>query len=305
MEEHEATPTKMMRRFVECVDEGDMRRELSEGCILNIFARCVKGVAAVSGFMRTQLTGRYKHLDFKNANLCDASQELILNNRYERSFQVLRRRLNAKRSPGLEDVAPGLHQRAESDDDADSAAKVTDLKQLATPTKLSAESIKLQYIESIGVLEAHEHSVDDDGGISFESPCKVKLTLGYHRIGDSLMPDICLVIYEKFSSRTRARTWRSLRQVHTDDEEAGEVEGERERESGEPATRSVRRALFSSGADCEESDDSIGCVNQSASVDNTPTPVPISTPNSKPGLTPRKRLHKKDPHKNSKRSMRF
>lgn len=91
---------------------GDLRRELTEDCILNMFARCVKGVAAVTGYMRTQITGRFKHLDFNDASLCNTSQEMMLNNRYERSFQVLRRRLNVKRSPEV--FVPGRHhQRAE------------------------------------------------------------------------------------------------------------------------------------------------------------------------------------------------
>ncbi|KAL7743049.1 hypothetical protein ACLKA6_005795 [Drosophila palustris] len=288
--EAEASPSKLMRRFVECVDEGDVRRELAEDCILNIFARCVKGVAAVTGYMRTQITGRYKHLEFKNANVCDTTLQMTLSNRYGRSFEVLRRRLNAKRSPG---VVPERNLRAESDDDAD-AGNVTNPKQLATPTKPASSTTKasMQYIESIGVLEAAQQEDSDDGGMSIESPCKIKLTLGYR----STTSDICLIIYEKLPTTNRARpqTGRCLpgRHVHTDDEEGEEP----------AAPRSVRRALFASDADCEateESAKSIGSIGSALQSDAD------NSPNYKSVLTPRKRQHKKDPFKNLKRSMRF
>lgn len=262
-----ASQTQIMRQFVESVDDGNVCRELSEDCILNILGRCYRGFADVTGYMRTQIAGRYKHVNFENAGLCDSSQEVILNSRFGRSFELLRRRLKAKRNK----VVSMLARKAESDDDSDDVEKGSN--QLATPPRsnLQVQDVQsLQYIQSIGLLEAHHE--DDDGGISFENPCKVKLTLGY-RCGESTT-EICLVLYEKLNipattgTPGRPRT-RYLRPgyVHTDDE------GE------EPAPRKVRRALFSTVDSDEDS--------------------------PKPCLTPLKRQHKMEPSKNSKRSMRF
>ncbi|EDW66438.1 cell cycle negative regulator roughex [Drosophila virilis] len=287
-----ASPSQVMRRFVQCMDDDDVRRELTDDCILSVLGRSIKGVSAVTGYVRTQLTGRYKHVGFRAASHCSEAQKSLIMERYARSFHVLRsRRKVAKPMPS------SLHMRPESDDDEDGEPDAIQCpNQLVTPPRSSAHAQSpqlLHYIESSGVLEAaHEH---DDGGIDLGESCQVRLMLGYRcsslAYTNECAVEISLVIYEKLKPRSlqhpaRIRTssgvqrqsrMRSSRNVHTDDE--GEL----------PATRSVRRTLFTS-ADCEESEESL--------VRMLPEDSPAKPP---PALTPRKRQHKTDPNVKSKR----
>ncbi|XP_064556394.1 cell cycle negative regulator roughex [Drosophila montana] len=272
-----ASPSQVMRHFVQCMDDDDVRRELTDDCILSVLGRSIKGVAAVTGYVRTQLTARYRHVGFQAASHCSEARKSLLTDRYARSFQVLRSRPKASKP-----MPASLHMRPESDDDEPDAGDC--LNQLVTPPRSSApaqNSQLLQYIESPGVLEAdHEH---DDGGIDLGESCQVTLTLGYRVYNSECAVEICLVIYEKLKPRSlahpaRNRTSRSSRNVHTDDE--GEL----------PATRSVRRTLFTSAADSEDPEESM--------VRTLPDVSPAKAP---PALTPRKRQHKTDPNVKSKR----
>jgi len=194
--------TKIMRQFVESVDDRNVRRELAEDCILDVFGSCAKGDDEVTVYMRARITDHYRHVNFENATLCDTSQEVVLNNRFARSFEVLRRRLKAKRNNV---VASTLSLRAESDDEnVDDDGK--DSRQLTTPLSSYFQvqgSQTMKYIESIGMLEAH--NVCEDPFIPFhsEDPFKVKLTLGYRY--DYPTTEICLIRYEKEPDSGRVR----------------------------------------------------------------------------------------------------
>ncbi|XP_023178605.1 cell cycle negative regulator roughex [Drosophila hydei] len=259
-------PSQLLRRFLQCMDDGQIRRELSDDCILSLLGRNVKGIGSVTSYLRTQIIGRFNHMDFLNAQRCTESEELLLKERFARSFQVLRSRL---KEPKI--LPTSVHLRAESDEEEEQAAIATCTNQLITPPRAStpANSTELMdFITASGSLQASHKQ--NDGGIELGENCRVSLTLGYRCnslvcINESSI-DICLIVYEKLKPRTPGmqRHWRirSPRNVLTDDE------------SEVPAPRSVRRTLFSN--DCDE--DSV-----QSEIDDNPSP-----------LLPRKRQHKAD-----------
>ncbi|XP_017872019.1 PREDICTED: cell cycle negative regulator roughex [Drosophila arizonae] len=269
--ERPVSSSQLFRRFLQCMEDGQIRRELSDDCILSFLGRCVKGAGPVSSYMRAQLVGRYNHMEFLDARQCNESEESALKERFRRSFQLLRSRFKQP-----EVLPTSMHLRAESDEEVEEeeeTASASCVKQLVTPPRSSApaDGIELmQCITASGSLQAsHKHS---DGGIELSENCKMSLTLGYrgNTLGhkDDTSSDICLIVYEKVRLRTpavqRHSRMRSARNVLTDDE--GEV----------PAPRSVRRTLFSNTDDCDED------------------AVQPAIDDSSPLLLPRKRQHKGD-----------
>lgn len=280
-----ASSTQIMRQFVECLEAGDIRRELAEDCMVNLFGRSTKGLAAVMGFVRTQIAGRFKHMGFLEACVCDASHVKYLNDRFGHSLEMLRSRLKTQKKVNRPTT---WLSRAESVEDiAASAEPVTPPNHLVTPprsvisTATDGNTEVMHYIEAVGVLEPVNDPVDGD--FSLDDPCQVKLTLGY-RSGPptykgELALEFCIIVYEKYKNRThtpslqRQQRLRSPRNVCTDDE------------GDEPAPRSVRRILFASGA-CE----------QVADLE------PIISPNL---VLTRKRPHNNDSNIKSKRAVRL
>lgn len=254
------------------MEDGQIRRELSDDCILSFLGRTVKGAGPVSSYLRAQLVGRYNHMEFLDVRQCNESEESALKERFRRSFQMLRSRFKHP-----EVLPTSMHLRAESDEEVEEkeeTANASFAKQLVTPPRSSApaDSIELMHcITASGSLHAsHKHN---DGGIEISENCQMSLTLGYRgnilAYEDDSSRDICLIVYEKVRLRTsavqRPSRMRSARNVLTDDE--GEV----------PAPRSVRRTLFSNTSDdCDE--DTV----QPAIDDHSPI------------LLPRKRQHEGD-----------
>ncbi|KAH8273851.1 hypothetical protein KR044_002196 [Drosophila immigrans] len=242
-----ATPAEMMQQYLECINDGDVKRALTEDCILNLFARCVQGGNAAASYLRTQLSGRYQHADFGMASCCAAAQQVLLTNRYARRFDRLWKRKRAEEEQKQKVQGnPQLQLRAASDEDEE----VEDLgpKQLVTPPRPGEVSTTLQYIESLGVLRTLQDSVgSDDGGIDFGDCCQVRVVLGFRRAS---APQVCLVVYEKLKPHSfrlqtgvqRPRYQRRLHNGHTDDE--GEA----------PARLNVRRTLFGPGGDDADDD---------------------------------------------------
>ncbi|TDG43592.1 hypothetical protein AWZ03_009988 [Drosophila navojoa] len=266
--EHPAS-SQLFRRFLQCMEDGQIRRELSDDCILSFPGRCLKGAGPVSSYLRAQLVGRYNHIEFLNARQCNESEESALKDRFRRSFQSQRDRFKAP-----EVLPTSMHLRAESDEEVEEeeTASGSCANQLITPPRscVSADTIEVMHcITASGSLQAsHDHS---DGGIELSENCQMSLTLGYRDTTlvdkDHTSTDICLIVYEKVNSMTpvvqRHSRMRRARNVLTDDE--GEV----------PAPRSVRRTLFSNTSDdCDE--DAV-----QPAIDHSP-------------LLPRKRQHKGD-----------
>lgn len=274
-----------MRHFVECLEAGDLRRELAEDCMVSLFARSTKGLAAVMGFVRTQIAGRFKHLGFQEACVCDESHKKYLNDRFGHSLEMLRSRLKTQKK--LTRSTTWLSRAESFEDIAANAEPVTPPNQLVTPprsvisTTTDGNTDAMHYIEAVGVLDPISDPVDGD--FSLDDPYQVKLTLGYRggppTYKGELAIEFCLIVYEKYKNRARTpslqrqQRLRSPRNVCTDDE------------GDEPAPRSVRRILFTSG-DCE----------QVADLE------PIVTPNL---VLTRKRPHNNDSNVKSKRAVRL
>ncbi|KAH8387458.1 hypothetical protein KR093_007185, partial [Drosophila rubida] len=261
-----ATPSAIMHQYLECINDGDVKRTVTEDCILNLFARTVQGDVAVASYLRTQLSGRYKHTDFEMPSCCEPAHQEVLKTRYTRRFENhWKRKMTPiddadvvakpasdedgnkdkdeyKDKAGNEDEAEDKDKEEERHEDKDGVKKKEGAKQeQVTPPRPTEVTSKLQYIESLGVLKSlyHNTDMDGDGGLDFGEYCQVRLVLGFRRAS---APQLCLIIYEKLrprSSRLPIGVSRphSQRNVHTDDE--GET----------PPRLNVRRTLFGPGDD--------------------------------------------------------
>ncbi|KAH8415421.1 hypothetical protein KR222_011084 [Zaprionus bogoriensis] len=292
-----ASPTQILRRLLECIESGDdLRRELADDCIVSVLARSTRGLSAVTSFVRTQISGRFRHVDFQDARTCDAVQVEYLKERFGHSLGALQKRIKAAKK--LNCPAPGLTRAGSVEEllKADAEQTGSPTNPFVTPPRSVLPSVPvgtgtdtIHYIESVGVL----HPVDAamDGGFWLGEPCQVKLTLGYRceppAYKGELVPEFCLIVYEKLKHRTqtpslqRQPRLRSPRRVHTDDE--GDESAPAPASS---ASRNVRRLLFAA-ADC---DDLSG-----PDLDSIETPSRLAPP-------PRKRAHKPDLNRNSKRA---
>ncbi|XP_034109434.1 cell cycle negative regulator roughex [Drosophila albomicans] len=253
------TPAEILHQYVECINDGDVKRTVTEDCILNLFARSVQGGDAVARFLRIQLSGRYNHTDFGIPSCCAISQQELLTERYARRFERHWRRKRAAEEP-----------RVDSDDDVEDANDdQSPNKRQVTPPRSSKVTTKLQYIEANGVLKTLRDNADDsDGGLDFGDCRQVRLVLGFRHTS---APQVCLIVYEKLQARSsrlpiELQRSRNHRNVHTDDE--GET----------PAPLNVRRTLFGSGNDDGDEDPVI------LAVEVSPKPRPLS----------RKRPHARD-----------
>jgi len=78
----EMTPLEVVHEFIRGVDDGTIRRDLAEDCILNFYSRNVRGAKDITGFMRTQVTRRYKHEAFDEAASPSIGDEVLLQDIY-------------------------------------------------------------------------------------------------------------------------------------------------------------------------------------------------------------------------------
>ncbi|XP_030381012.1 cell cycle negative regulator roughex [Scaptodrosophila lebanonensis] len=318
-EESTASTHAIMQNYLQDVESGAIRSTLAPEVILNVFGRSVKGASSVTGFMRTQITNRYKHVGFDEATNCHQDVAAEMNSRFGRALHTVRRLREQK---AREKMPSSLRLRADSDEEDLSIIELS--SRLATPPRNES----LNYVEGIGRLEA-THS-NDDGGIDIGDSQPTRLTLGHRASPRSTTHEICLVVYEKVppgspvtGTRTstsagpaaarRQRPW-PVGNEHTDDEsvEAPETLIRRQPRS------SVRRTLFTS-TDLDQHNQPLS-AEPSVSL-SSPLPIlppvdplaipPPPAPRPGLGLTPRKRPHnenspKRDPKRPSGRGgMRF
>ncbi|XP_068158880.1 cell cycle negative regulator roughex [Drosophila tropicalis] len=288
MLDEQSTPSSIIQRFIQSANDGNVRTELAEDCQLNFFGRHISGIDSVTGYMRTQLMGRYKHASFREAQPCDPADEVILKERFARIFDRTRRRLHQQKERVR---ATTLHLLADSDDEEVVGRGSTLVpSHLVTPPRPSMHNMELlTYIQAKGMLESIHGS--DDGGVDLGDSRQVLLTLAYRREHSD---EIYLALYEKFR-QLRQKSTRApptpraiqLRRHWTDTEEQ-----EPTTTTIMPQPRGVRRLLFVSGSDDLQDDTNAVITSplvKKQSEKEEPTTASFSP--SRSLLTPRKRHH--------------
>ncbi|ALC48246.1 rux, partial [Drosophila busckii] len=239
-----ATPIEVVKQVVASVEAGDVRSLLAEICVFNFLGRNVCSATEVTGWVRTQVTNRFKHQQFESATLCDLRQEVHLKERFGSSFgrQQYRPKLKHELPSSLK-----LHIDTDDDDDSDEIGAVVDPLALVlkTPPRggdASSSHVLVQYVMATGVLKACHKA--DDGGICVGPLIPVELTVGYRN--NPL--EVCLIVYDKhdryLGAALKRRGARSHRRHANTDDEAGEDE--------QPPPRTVRRTLFINEVDLDD-----------------------------------------------------
>ncbi|XP_017064098.1 cell cycle negative regulator roughex [Drosophila eugracilis] len=193
-EELEKTPLAVLHGFIKAVDDGTIRSELAEDCILNFYSRNVRGPKAITGFLRTQVTNRYQHEGFAEAAPPTIGTEILLAERFGRSFDRERRRIYEAKE---QEKSTTLHLRPESDDEE--VSEEFPISYITPPRASSYPMNTLKFVESIGLLKSLGGPLF--GGIDLGESCMVHLTLGYRSTNPAgrQMPaiEICLAVYDR------------------------------------------------------------------------------------------------------------
>ncbi|XP_017009007.2 cell cycle negative regulator roughex [Drosophila takahashii] len=301
-EQHAGTPLEVVHEFVKGVDDGTVRRDLAEDCILNFYSRNVRGVRAITGFLRSQLTNRYQHAGFDEAAAPSIGDELLLQERFGRAFDRERRRIYEQKE---HEWTTTLHLRPESDDEE--VIEQHPIAQITPPRPSSYALHSLKYVEAIGQLK--RRGVLSYGGLDLGESCTVHLTLGYRTTqlpGSQVRGiEICLAVYDRGltslkrstlaappSARSLPRRGNGRCNPSTDDE------GE-DLPSPPSSRRGVRRTLFTEeNAEEEEDPDPNPAVQQEQPARQVETPErpqeevisTLDSPRSSGSIyTPRKR----------------
>ncbi|XP_016968335.1 cell cycle negative regulator roughex [Drosophila biarmipes] len=192
--DHEMTPLAVVHEFIRGVDDGSVRRDLAEDCILNFYSRNVRGAKEISGFLRTQVTRRYKHEAFDEAACPSVGDEVLLQERFGRAFDRERRRIYEQKE--RDRTTTTLHLRAESDDE--SASQAFPMSLITPPRPSSYPMDSLKYVEAVGRLRKRENCY---GGMDLGDCSAVHLTLGYRATqlpGSRVRGiEICLAVYDR------------------------------------------------------------------------------------------------------------
>ncbi|XP_016931678.2 cell cycle negative regulator roughex [Drosophila suzukii] len=192
--DHEMTPLEVVHEFIRGVDDGTIRRDLAEDCILNFYSRNVRGAKDITGFMRTQVTRRYKHEAFDEAACPSVGDEVLLQERFSRSFDRERRRIYEQKE--RDKTTTNLHLRAESDDESGPPEFPMFLITPPRPSSYPMDSLK--YVEAVGRLRKRDNGY---GGMDLGESSAVHLTLGYRstQLPGSRMRgiEICLAVYDR------------------------------------------------------------------------------------------------------------
>ncbi|SPP77759.1 cell cycle negative regulator roughex [Drosophila guanche] len=241
------SPSEIVQNFIVGVDTGLVRADLADDCILSLFGRHIRGVVAVTGFIRTQIFNRFKHIGFEEARPCTPSKEVAIKERFGRSFDRVRRRIHEQKERERANADVGVRRLAVDDMEEDVDALPRSSPHLVTPPRPTRHVMDmLQYIEARGVMEDVEGN-SNDGGIQLGDSQHVLLTLGYRHTQTASLSlrdiEICLAVYEDYRTfpRQRARASAAITSNPLTDDEAEE-----------PAVsgllrghlRSVRRTLF-------------------------------------------------------------
>ncbi|KAH8317296.1 hypothetical protein KR074_002240, partial [Drosophila pseudoananassae] len=259
-------PLDIMTQFVTSMDAGSMCSELAEDCIFNFFGRHVRGVTSIMRYVRSQLLGMFHHHEFHNAQIVSLPHELLLQERFGRSFDAVRRRIYEQKE---REPATTLHLRAESDDEE---VPRTYSVGLATPPRPSSHSMsELTFIEACGILKSVSNS-RFPGILDLDEVVPLHLTLGYRPtpfvLENRRTIEICLVVYEKYPLKLNRSTLEPLpraeeiigigRQRNNSfacDNPQTDDEGE---EVPQAKSRNVRRILFANGSGEEQDEEETG-----------------------------------------------
>ncbi|XP_037724743.1 cell cycle negative regulator roughex [Drosophila subpulchrella] len=192
--DHEMTPLEVVHEFIRGVEDGTVRRDLAEDCILNFYSRNVRGAKDISGFLRTQVTRRYKHEGFDEAACPSIGDEVLLQERFGRSFDRERRRIYEQKE--RDKTTTNLHLRAESDEESGPHAFRMSLITPPRPSSYPMDSLK--YVEAVGRLRKRDNCY---GGMELGESSAVHLTLGYRmtQLASSRVRgiEICLAVYDR------------------------------------------------------------------------------------------------------------
>ncbi|XP_017061552.1 cell cycle negative regulator roughex [Drosophila ficusphila] len=252
LKQQERTPIEVIHEFVTGVDDGTIRRDLADDCVLSFYRRTVRGPAAVTGFLRTRVTNHYKHENFEEAAPPSLGQEIILRERFATVFERSRRRLYKQNE---EEKSTALHLHPDSDDEEVPATHTVLLTTPPRPSSYALDTIK--YVEAIGMLNRRERFVY--GGVDLGESSTVHLTLGYrrHRLSGSGVQyiEICLAVYDRGSisrnQHTQATT--SIPFPRRDSARCNTTTDDEAEEAGPlPTRRGVCRTLFTEENDTEE-----------------------------------------------------
>ncbi|XP_017156423.1 cell cycle negative regulator roughex [Drosophila miranda] len=247
----------IVQNFIDGVDTGYVRADLADDCILSLFGSQIRGVVAVTGFLRTQIWNRFKHIGFEEARPCTLSKEVFIKEWYGPAFERVRRRMHEQKERARA-ISDG-RRIAVADSDVEEEVLSPSSPHLATPPRPAVRPAvdMLQYVEARGVMENVEGN-RYDGGIQLYNTQHVLLTLGYRQTATANISlrdiEVCLAIYENYRTfpRQRQRGSVAISTNPLSDDEAEEAA------SYHPASHmsSVRRILFA-GAESGEPEDSV------------------------------------------------
>ncbi|XP_022227398.2 cell cycle negative regulator roughex [Drosophila obscura] len=240
------SPSEIVQNFIVGVDTGLVRADLADDCILSLFGRHIRGVVGVTGFIRTQIFNRFKHIGFEEARPCTLSKEVVIKERFGRSFDRVRRRIHEQKERDRANADGGRRPAVgEVEEDVDVLPRSS--PHLVTPPRPARHVMDmLQYIEARGVMEDVEGN-RNDGGIQLGDSQHVLLTLGYRQTPTASLSlrdiEICLAVYEDYRTfpRQRPRGSAAITSNPLSDDEAEEPAASSQLRSN---LRSVRRTLF-------------------------------------------------------------
>ncbi|XP_001354846.3 cell cycle negative regulator roughex [Drosophila pseudoobscura] len=237
--------SEIVQNFIVGVDTGLVRADLADDCMLSLFGRQIRGVVAVTGFIRTQIFNRFKHIGFEDARPCTPSKEVFIKEWFGPTFERVRRRMHEQKE--RERAISEGRRIAVGDSEGEEEVQSRSSPHLATPPRPAIRPAMdmLQYVEARGVMEDVEGN-RNDGGIQLYDTQHVLLTLGYRQTATASISlrdiEVCLAIYEDYRPfpRQRQRGSVAISSNPLTDDEAEEPA------SSHPLShlRSVRRTLF-------------------------------------------------------------
>uniref|UniRef100_A0A6P4EUY7 Cell cycle negative regulator roughex-like isoform X1 n=2 Tax=Drosophila rhopaloa TaxID=1041015 RepID=A0A6P4EUY7_DRORH len=170
------TPLSVIHGFVKAVENGSICKELAQECILYVFGHNIQGVSKATRYLSAEIKNVFEHEHFEEACFLREGLEIIMKERFARTFDIERRKTshlcmdrNVYNVPGDILVTP--------------------------PRPANFDMDKLQFIEATGTLKRLR---DSESGYTFGigHSAAIHLTLGYRHHGQGI--EIYLAVYEKY-----------------------------------------------------------------------------------------------------------
>ncbi|KAH8338066.1 hypothetical protein KR059_004808, partial [Drosophila kikkawai] len=201
----EITPLEVVQEFVAAANSGSIGRELADDCVISFFGRHSRGSAVSAGYFRVFISSRYQHEGFEKATFVSPAKVENLKLRFMRSFSWARRRMvEEQKVQKVQQRATSLHLRAESDDEDEQPPPSRCTAELVTPPRPVSQGLdQVKFVAAKGVLKSLSADYSDND-LDFGHTRTIRLTLGYRQVplafGQGRHIDICLAVYEKYSS---------------------------------------------------------------------------------------------------------